>query len=109
MHKLNLRLPPDLYEQAQAEAAAQHVSLNTYILQAVANYLPYTSAGRERRTSRLPAPAVPSRVQATSGHGGAENVPAQPPRSLRPVPKVAANQPCPCGSRKPYKRCHGAE
>jgi preprotein translocase subunit SecA len=27
----------------------------------------------------------------------------------RPVPKVGRNDPCPCGSGKKYKKCHGAE
>jgi DNA-binding transcriptional MerR regulator len=27
--------------------------------------------------------------------------------SLRQVPKVGRNEPCPCGSGKKYKRCHG--
>src|SRR5690606_30907148 len=25
------------------------------------------------------------------------------------VPKVAKGQPCPCGSRKPYGKCHGRQ
>lgn len=27
---------------------------------------------------------------------------------VRPTPKVGRNEPCPCGSGKKYKRCHGA-
>jgi uncharacterized protein len=27
----------------------------------------------------------------------------------RAEPKVGRNDPCPCGSGKKYKRCHGAE
>lgn len=34
------------------------------------------------------------------------NVP-QPPISLRSGPKVGRNDPCPCGSNKKYKFCHG--
>ncbi|HGG56485.1 MAG TPA: zinc chelation protein SecC [Nannocystis exedens] len=26
---------------------------------------------------------------------------------VRAVPKVGRNEPCPCGSGKKYKRCHG--
>jgi uncharacterized protein YchJ len=31
-----------------------------------------------------------------------------PKRVRRDVPKVGANQPCPCGSGKKYKRCCGS-
>ena len=27
---------------------------------------------------------------------------------MRSVPKVGRNDPCPCGSGKKYKKCHGA-
>lgn len=30
-----------------------------------------------------------------------------PSRTPSPVPKVGRNEPCPCGSGKKYKRCHG--
>jgi preprotein translocase subunit SecA len=54
------------------------------------------------------APAVASRspaeLQATHGEPG--DTPAQPQR--RSVPKVGRNDPCPCGSGKKYKKCHGA-
>jgi preprotein translocase subunit SecA len=37
--------------------------------------------------------------------------PARPPEKPRPVhveQKVGRNDPCPCGSGKKYKNCHGA-
>ena len=33
--------------------------------------------------------------------------PAQPSQEARPIPRVGRNQPCPCGSGKKYKHCHG--
>ncbi|MFQ5427157.1 MAG: SEC-C metal-binding domain-containing protein, partial [Gaiellales bacterium] len=30
------------------------------------------------------------------------------PAPTNNLPKVGRNQPCPCGSGKKYKRCHGA-
>ncbi|MBI3322639.1 MAG: SEC-C domain-containing protein, partial [Candidatus Omnitrophica bacterium] len=33
--------------------------------------------------------------------------PAQPIK--RDAPKVGRNDPCPCGSNKKYKKCHGAD
>jgi preprotein translocase subunit SecA len=55
--------------------------------------------------------------------GGSASAVAEPPRSPRPArtggddvvrqvrreePKVGRNDPCPCGSGKKYKKCHGA-
>ncbi len=34
-------------------------------------------------------------------------MPAQPQRPVRAAPKVGRNQPCPCGSGKKFKNCHG--
>ncbi|MEK6712047.1 MAG: SEC-C metal-binding domain-containing protein, partial [Nitrospinota bacterium] len=39
------------------------------------------------------------------GGGGANGAPAEPVR--RKSPKVGRNDPCPCGSGKKYKHCHG--
>lgn len=33
---------------------------------------------------------------------------SEPAPVQRTLPKVGANQPCPCGSGQKYKRCHGA-
>jgi tetratricopeptide (TPR) repeat protein len=33
--------------------------------------------------------------------------PAHPSQEARPIPRVGRNQPCPCGSGKKYKHCHG--
>jgi len=39
---------------------------------------------------------------------GEEEQPAQPPQaSIRQTEKVGRNEPCPCGSGKKYKQCHG--
>jgi len=48
---------------------------------------------------------------ATAGHQSQEGHPAPPPvQKVQPVraePKVGRNDPCPCGSGKKYKNCHG--
>jgi preprotein translocase subunit SecA len=55
------------------------------------------------------APAV-----AGGGGGGGGGAPGPAPRILSgpmaagPVPRVGRNEPCPCGSGKKYKKCHGA-
>ena len=39
----------------------------------------------------------------------ADGRPVAPPRPVqRTVPKVGRNEPCPCGSGKKYKKCHGS-
>ena len=35
------------------------------------------------------------------------NRPQQPRQPLKAQPKVGRNDPCPCGSGKKYKNCHG--
>jgi uncharacterized protein YchJ len=54
------------------------------------------------------------------GSGGAATAVAEPPKPgrtggddvvrqvRRDEPKVGRNDPCPCGSGKKYKKCHGA-
>jgi preprotein translocase subunit SecA len=34
---------------------------------------------------------------------------AEPPKPIRAAAKVGRNDPCPCGSGKKYKKCHGVE
>jgi preprotein translocase subunit SecA len=63
-----------------------------------------------------PGPTVTSRV--TFSGGAVEPAPASPQEEKeiklpsvtirRDLPKVGRNDPCPCGSGKKYKQCHGA-
>ncbi|MDX8401568.1 MAG: SEC-C metal-binding domain-containing protein, partial [Mariprofundaceae bacterium] len=54
-----------------------------------------------------PPPPAPEAVQYNRAPdaGGANDAPAQTFR--RKQPKVGRNDPCPCGSGKKYKQCHG--
>ena len=63
--------------------------------------------GRTRKTieSGGGGPTAPARPRQTNGGGAAAA--AQPLR--RAEPKVGRNDPCPCGSGKKYKKCHGAQ
>ncbi|MBL7779131.1 MAG: preprotein translocase subunit SecA [Chitinophagales bacterium] len=38
---------------------------------------------------------------------GEQNIPEKKPEPVRVGPKVGRNDPCPCGSGKKYKQCHG--
>ncbi|MDX9749542.1 MAG: SEC-C metal-binding domain-containing protein, partial [Flavobacteriales bacterium] len=56
--------------------------------------------------------AAPARPAATAarGPGAAAPPPTGPRRPVEPVrveKKVGRNDPCPCGSGKKYKQCHG--
>ena len=53
-----------------------------------------------------PQAAMP--MQAQQFGQGAQPQAAKPVQSVRDAPKVGRNDPCPCGSGKKYKKCHGA-
>ena len=48
------------------------------------------------------------RQQMKLSAGGGPQAPARPTQFQREMPKVGRNDPCPCGSGKKYKKCHGA-
>ncbi len=52
--------------------------------------------------------ATPARGGAAGGPAGAGATPAATAPFVREVPKVGRNEPCPCGSGRKYKHCHGA-
>jgi preprotein translocase subunit SecA len=54
----------------------------------------------------LGTPSRDDRRLVASG-GGAEGEEAGPRQPVRAAPKVGRNEPCPCGSGKKYKQCHG--
>jgi preprotein translocase subunit SecA len=80
------------------------------------------AGGGESRPVDPPAPAVPdavadierrqqqqrARMQVRLSHGE-QGAQAQRPETVRrDAEKVGRNDPCPCGSGKKYKKCHGA-
>ena len=46
--------------------------------------------------------------KADAGDGGDERPRSKQETVVRTQPKVGRNDPCPCGSGKKYKKCHGA-
>ena len=58
----------------------------------------------EQRPSRRPLPAPPKQQPMFFSGSG----PAQPQTVKHKEQKVGRNDPCPCGSGKKYKKCHGA-
>ncbi len=66
--------------------------------------VPMTAAPRARKTIESGGGAEP---QARPGNGGGNGAEAQAKPVRRNEPKVGRNDPCPCGSGKKYKKCHG--
>ena len=58
-------------------------------------------------TPQKPTMTVESRGTPPPPANRAANRPAKPAQVINQVPKVGRNDPCPCGSGKKYKQCHG--
>lgn len=87
--------------------------------------LPIAQEGQQQQVRQAPAPKRQdmSRLQTSRPGSGTESAPQQArrpaqggrptppqPQRVEPVraePKVGRNDPCPCGSGKKYKQCHG--
>jgi preprotein translocase subunit SecA len=71
-----------------------------------------SAAARAREPQRLPEVArqIERRQQRQQKDLQYQTGPAQaePPKPVRAAAKVGRNDPCPCGSGKKYKKCHGA-
>jgi preprotein translocase subunit SecA len=67
-------------------------------------------------SSPIQAMPSPGDLAAADPLGSGGNVMEMEPRAsvpaaapfVRPMPKVGRNEPCPCGSGRKYKHCHGA-
>jgi preprotein translocase subunit SecA len=60
------------------------------------------------QVSAAPAASRAKRVFGGSGGDAADTLVREPPEGRAVYGKVGRNQPCPCGSGKKYKHCHGA-
>ena len=78
---------------------------------------PVENMPEQRRAvnTTLSHPEVQGLIQASADRKSQEQVanqpvgrPSQPTTVRRTQPKVGRNDPCPCGSGKKYKKCHGA-
>jgi len=87
----SVRFPEPLKAEATAYAERLGISLNALCAVALRDYLDARNKQPEPEAEQA-RPGVSATVPAS--------IPAE-------VPKVGANQPCPCGSGQKYKRCHG--
>jgi preprotein translocase subunit SecA len=65
-------------------------------------------AVRSEELQRLEQRRKPQPAQMTMSGGGEAPSRAAKPAARRDMDKVGRNDPCPCGSGKKYKKCHGA-
>jgi preprotein translocase subunit SecA len=63
---------------------------------------------RRRAPVALPARRAPSNVNYSYGAAASGGQDAKVETIHRNAPKVGRNDPCPCGSGRKYKKCHGA-
>jgi preprotein translocase subunit SecA len=66
-------------------------------------------ASERRAPVPMPARRAPSNVNYSYGAAAAGGQDAKVETIQRNQPKVGRNDPCPCGSGKKHKKCHGAE
>ena len=103
----------EVEEPEESELSFQHPDAPTALLEP-------TSAVPDRQPSPLKPSARPSRHQPSedgmiyhgsreSGSSSPQNRQQQAAPVKRASPKVGRNDPCPCGSGKKYKKCHGAD
>jgi preprotein translocase subunit SecA len=72
-------------------------------LQVVAEQAPETLQQRRARRATALNFTGPNQGATAAGEEAAKSKPM-----VRDQPKVGRNEPCPCGSKKKYKKCHGA-
>jgi preprotein translocase subunit SecA len=63
----------------------------------------------EQRLQRRPRRGHVTFTKANAGAASAGEDSGKPRTVVSDQPKVGRNEPCPCGSGKKYKKCHGAE
>ncbi len=85
-------------------------SINTHFVAQLMRVQPRNQA---EETQRLQQQMAQRARQAIEGRADTEGKPPQAAAAARPTtvraePRVGRNDPCPCGSGKKYKKCHGA-
>jgi preprotein translocase subunit SecA len=63
---------------------------------------------RQEDVERMQERRRPQPMQMVMSGGGTSQPASRKPQTVRHDDKVGRNDPCPCGSGKKYKKCHGA-
>jgi len=88
-------------EQLEREEEARRERLNRALQMQHAEAASLSQLGVAGDVPQAPPPGMGARQ-------APQPVPQAPPqRPVRAAPKVGRNQPCPCGSGKKFKNCHG--
>jgi preprotein translocase subunit SecA len=66
------------------------------------------TAQQMAETKKKPRRMIESGGGSSSAGAAGNQNPEEPQQVRRAEPKVGRNDPCPCGSGKKYKKCHGA-
>ncbi len=85
-------------------------SIKVQFISQIMRAQPRNASDAEEETTRLQRQMEQRRRAAVEGRAGEDGrAEAQPQKQVvREGPKVGRNDPCPCGSGKKYKKCHGA-
>ncbi len=96
-----------LEDEAAMQAALESLGLEASQVQTVRRRQP---GSRRGGNTSLPPPAAPeSSSPSDDAPAPTPSIPAESIQAVRRSgPKVGRNDPCPCGSGKKYKACHGA-
>ena len=87
-------------------AYAQKDPLNEYKREAFLMFESMLASLRE--TTSMVLAHVELRAETADDSNAAAAKPAANPATVAPPQKITRNAPCPCGSGKKYKHCHGA-
>ncbi|MEM7220124.1 MAG: preprotein translocase subunit SecA [Pseudomonadota bacterium] len=99
LSRVQLEQPEDVERQESERRAAAQRSMN---------YSHAEAPGMADGNGASPAGASAAGAGAASAAGGRAPEPAAAPETfVRQEKKVGRNEPCPCGSGKKYKQCHG--
>ncbi len=94
-------------QEYQKEAFTMFEELSDRMQEDVVEKLFTVQVARQEDAQRIAPRPLPLQRQVMS-HGGVAVQAAQPVQIKHEAPKVGRNDPCPCGSGKKFKRCHGA-
>jgi preprotein translocase SecA subunit len=94
-------------QEYQKEAFTMFEELSDRMQEDVVEKLFTVQVARQEDAQRIAPRPLPLQRQVMI-HGGVAVQAAQPVQIKHEAPKVGRNDPCPCGSGKKFKRCHGA-
>jgi preprotein translocase subunit SecA len=93
-------------QEYQKEAFAMFEGLMERMQEDVIEKLFTVQVARQEDARRIEQARRAPQRQVLMSHGGIAAEP-QPVPLKREAPKIGRNDPCPCGSGKKYKKCHG--